>query len=323
MAVDRSHCLPPQDRIDQLIDVIEELETEGLTYDAGCGITIVGTTISAAVDGTSVICEDGVLSAIAASDLEAGCGIEIDAGVVSAAVDGTTISCTGGVLVCMSMAFSTISVSGESDIVADEFMDTVIFAAGPGMTIDTTPGTTTVTFSVDVEDLFTLFTEGPGIDIDTTTISVDLANTDPCLEFDGDTGLQVKIKEDGGLEATSDGIQDKWRYHIVKGRATADYEPGTGTIGIDNVTSINGETPVADPSDVLTCFTERDIYVEEDDIVYAIFNDEGGSLAEKWSVCTALNLSALLRGYAGYDPAETQVFMQVSGVLQWVTVSEC
>ena len=43
--------------------------------------------------------------------------------------------------------FSTISVAGQSDVVADASTDTLTIAAGTGMTITTTAGTDTVTFA--------------------------------------------------------------------------------------------------------------------------------------------------------------------------------
>lgn len=47
------------------------------------------------------------------------------------------------------VTFSTISVAGQSDVVADSSTDTLTLAAGTGVTITTTPGTDTVTLSID------------------------------------------------------------------------------------------------------------------------------------------------------------------------------
>jgi len=44
-------------------------------------------------------------------------------------------------------AFSTIAVSGQSDVVADSSTDTLTFAAGSGMTITTNASTDTITFA--------------------------------------------------------------------------------------------------------------------------------------------------------------------------------
>ena len=54
-----------------------------------------------------------------------------------------TLAATGGA----ANAFSTIAVSGQSNVVADAATDTLTLAAGTGMTLTTTAGTDTITFA--------------------------------------------------------------------------------------------------------------------------------------------------------------------------------
>lgn len=147
----RSGCVPVEKKIEQLQNIVNDLTINGLTYTAGCGIDVTGTVITAAIDNVSIICADGVLSAVAASDLTAGCGIDISLGVVSAAVDGTTIICDGGVLSAVPSAiancFKTITVAGQSDVIADSATDTLTLVGGTGVAITTNAESDTVTFT--------------------------------------------------------------------------------------------------------------------------------------------------------------------------------
>jgi len=67
-----------------------------------------------------------------------GCGIGID-----------TVDTSSGqhITINASHSFSTFAVPGQSAVLADTCQDTVIFAAGSGMTITTTPASDTITFA--------------------------------------------------------------------------------------------------------------------------------------------------------------------------------
>ena len=60
---------------------------------------------------------------------------------------GTGLSITGTTLANTQQAFQTISVSGQSDVVADAVNDTLTFAAGDGISITTDAGADTVTIT--------------------------------------------------------------------------------------------------------------------------------------------------------------------------------
>lgn len=171
--VTAARCIPVDQRIDLLVNTVNNIIADGgASYDAGCGIdatALAGGTIQAAVDGVSVICEDGVLKAVAASDLTAGCGIDITGGEVSAAVDGTTIDCVGGNLVVIAFAFGTIAVSGQADVDATTVSDTATFVAGANMTI-TTSGKNVTFASTDTN---TTYTAGAGINLTGTKFVAD------------------------------------------------------------------------------------------------------------------------------------------------------
>ncbi len=151
--ISRSRCISADQKIDQIINVINNLEVEGATYDAGCGIdptSLASNTIVVAVDGVSIICEDGVLKAIAASDLTAGCGIEIDGGEVSVRHDATLL-CEDGVLSVAGGSqnvFTRIAVSGQPNVDADSPTDTLNITAAGYLVITTNATTDTVTFTV-------------------------------------------------------------------------------------------------------------------------------------------------------------------------------
>lgn len=68
-------------------------------------------------------------------------------------------------------SFKTISVSGQSDLVADSSTDTLTLAAGSNVTITTTAGTDTVTFAAT--DTNTTYSAGTGLALGGTTFSLD------------------------------------------------------------------------------------------------------------------------------------------------------
>lgn len=113
----------------------------------------------------------GQLQAITASALTEGCGIDITAGVISAAVDGTTIICSGGNLSVGAFNFGTIAVSGQSNVVADVVSDTLTLVAGSNVTITTNAGTDTITIAST--DTNTTYTAGAGINLSSTKFVAD------------------------------------------------------------------------------------------------------------------------------------------------------
>lgn len=74
---------------------------------------------------------------------------------------GPGATSTGGIITNLGsgsfLAFTTISVSGQSDVVADSITDTLTMAAGTGLAITTDPSTDTITFALSAtyaEDAF-------------------------------------------------------------------------------------------------------------------------------------------------------------------------
>lgn len=171
MTMSRSRCIAPHDRIDQVINEVENIVVEGATYTAGCGIDITGTVITAAIDNTSIICADGVLSAVAASDLTAGCGIDITGGEVSVAHDAS-LDCTGGVLSVVSQdLFSSLVVSGQTTVTANSPTTALTLVAGTNITIATDNTAKSVTINSSGGGAPTA---GTYIDVSGSTVSVDL-----------------------------------------------------------------------------------------------------------------------------------------------------
>ena len=94
------------------------------------------------VDLTTLLSGGGVTSLTALSDVGSdGTNGQVLTTNGAGAFTFTTVS--GGA----SDTFKTISVGGQTDIVADSGTDTLTLAAGSGMTITTTPGTDTITFA--------------------------------------------------------------------------------------------------------------------------------------------------------------------------------
>ena len=80
--------------------------------------------------------------------------------------------------------FKTISVSGESDIVADVVADTLTLAAGSGMTITTDASTDTITFaSTGGNNFGTIAVSGDS--------SIDADTGGDTVTFEGGTGVEI------------------------------------------------------------------------------------------------------------------------------------
>jgi hypothetical protein len=311
-------CVDPDTRIDQVVSIINNLEVVGNTYTAGCGIAIDGSNvITAAVDGVSIICEDGVLKAVAASDLVAGCGISINTGVISVVVDDTTMSCVDGILVCNSLAFSTIHATDtlgnpQTDLVAEAFGDTLNIVGGPGFILTTSSGSDTLQFDFDATTFLTIIVPGAGIEFDGDEILADLGRG---LQFDApgvDGKIEVYLYEFGGLEFRdrdpddeNDSIQDKARWHLCKGLATSTTSPGVP--GVDNVEPLHGESPVASASDVVTPHG-LPLWVGNNEEVVIKYNYDGTTASEDdvlsaWTTDTVENLRLIMAGFPGFAVA--------------------
>lgn len=210
--ITRSRCVDPHVRLDQVINVVENIVDNGLTYTAGCGIEIVDTEISAAVDGVTVICEDGVLKSVAASDLTAGCGIDITGGEVSVTTDGTTIDCVGGNLTVIAFAFGKIVISGSPDVEADQVVDTLTLVAGANMTISATGDT--ITLASSYVDTDTTYTAGAGINLGGIKFSADPNNTSHVGLVDPSTGD----------DSTADDAQIGILWHQIAGTDAGRYQ---------------------------------------------------------------------------------------------------
>ena len=101
-----------------------------------------GGSVSEAFKTIAVSGEDNVVADGATDTLTFVAGTNITLG-TDASADSITINATGGA----ANAFSTIAVSGQSNVVADASTDTLTLAAGSGMTIATDASSDTITFT--------------------------------------------------------------------------------------------------------------------------------------------------------------------------------
>jgi hypothetical protein len=144
------------------------------TYSAGTGLALGGTTFSldaglnnltdvnlTSLAAGQILIYDNSNSYFENATLTAGSNVSItnaDGAITIAATDTQTDS------------FKTISVSGQSDVVADSATDTLTLAAGSNVTITTTAGTDTITFAAT--DTNTTYSAGTGLSLSTTTFSL-------------------------------------------------------------------------------------------------------------------------------------------------------
>ena len=111
--------------------------------DGAIDATVTATgTVTEAFKTIAVSGEDNVVADGATDTLTFVAGTNITLG-TDASADSITINATGGA----ANAFSTIAVSGQSNVVADASTDTLTLVAGTGMTIDTDASNDTITFT--------------------------------------------------------------------------------------------------------------------------------------------------------------------------------
>lgn len=87
-----------------------------------------------------------------------------------------------------SAGFSTLAVSGQSNIVADDYKDTLNIAAGTGITLTTDAGTDTLTIAQDTPYSY-LYTNGAASA--TWSVSHNLDTTSPVVQCYDDAGDQI------------------------------------------------------------------------------------------------------------------------------------
>lgn len=316
-------CTNIADLAQQVSNMGDEIEASGgAGLSAGCGIAIADGVIAAAVDGLTIGCnEDSKLYAIGGgSDYFAGNGLELTTSpnTFNVLVDGTTIEFNEDNELTVIMAAVEYTAGWALELAGNEFR---VLTDGITIAVNGSNELEVMTVPVDLDqgDGIRIGTPSPGIEI-----AVELAPT-PGLEFSS-AKLRAKVDPVGGIERVAAGLKDKWPYRIVQGQATTNYHPGTGTVSLDHVISVCGEEITSGDSDVINCKTQENIYLDNNETVYAIYcEDPESGLTSNWSICTALNFTQLLKGYEGFDPAKNEMQLRWDktspGKLKWVPSS--
>ena len=175
---------------------------------------------------------------------------------VTALVDSAYVlarqSATGGT----DPIFKTISVAGQSDVVADTVTDTLTLVAGSGMTITTDAGTDTITFA----------SSGSGVDSAAITALVDSAYVQA-----RQSGGEITIQEEGVSLSTA-----ATTLNFVGDGVTASGTGTTKTITVNagsggttgTINNVKADTFVGDNS--TTSFTLSNAPADSDDVLVFI-----------------------------------------------------
>ena len=164
--------------------------------------------------------------------------------VTLAAGSNVTITETGDTITIASTteSFKTISVSGQSDVVADSSTDTLTLAAGSNVTITTNASTDTITFAAT--DTNTTYTAGTGISLTGTTFALNAAIEDLTnVSSTSPTTGQV-LKWDGsswapGTDSAGAGASNSFETIAISGQSSVVADSATDTLTLvagDNVT---------------------------------------------------------------------------------------
>ena len=282
---------------EQIAEIVNDIVDSGLTgLSEGCGITISEEgVVSAAVDDETIECVGGMLHVIggASGEYTAGAGLsESPSGTFNVVPDGVTCQ---------------INESNQLAVIAGLTFNYGMYESAPGEWSVLTDGITIAVNGSNELEVMAVppdISQGDGIRLGSPSpieISVNLATTNPALEF-ASGKLRVKVDEFGGLDRNSEGLAEKWPWRLVRGLVQGDQHPSGATIQVDNVESIHGEEPVSETTDVLVAQCQTPVWLDDNDEVFLLYSeDSGGGPAQYWSVCTALNLEALLKGLPKFD----------------------
>lgn len=280
------------------ITIIEAAGGSGLT--AGCGIDITAGAVSVNHDA-SLTCTAGVLSvtAGAAGTYTAGDGLsESPSGTFNVNTDGTTCQITADVLnVIGDLTAYTVGTQSGLTLVAHE-----LNINPDNITIGVNSGSN----ELEVIGIGSAITGGEGIRIGTgppIEVILDLAATDPCLEFSSDK-VRVKVATDFGVQRDALGLKYKNPYHLAKGSATSDlFGSGSGA-SLDGAAAVYGESIPT----TITVSSGPNVYAPDNTVLHVVGNRNGGSdYNDQWSFGTAENIEYLVAGFDDYDHDEDMV----------------
>ena len=148
------------------------------------------------------------------------------------------------------------------------------------------------------------------------------AVNDPA-EYWADNEEVVLIQRDDGdwqpIRATQPPIR-------VKGQAVGAVDRTDTTFTIDQVVAVTGSSPIATGAGTLTIKNDPPIKCENNDIVFAIFDDSAGAdLTDSWSTADVGNRKLLFQGDVDYDEAEYQVYFHgaTADDIKWLDATIC
>ena len=155
---------------------------------------------------------------------------------------GDTITIASTASGSVTEAFKTISVSGQSDVVADSATDTLTLAAGSNVTITTTAGSDTITFAST--DTNTTYTAGTGISLAGTTFALNAAIENLTNVSSSSPSSGQVLKWDGsqwapGTDSAGAGASNSFETIAIAGQTSVVADSATDTLTLvagDNIT---------------------------------------------------------------------------------------
>lgn len=140
-------------------NILADTATDTLTFVAGSGITITTNAVTDTITITNSLTDNDTTYSLSAETADAGVNLRLTGSdtvtddVKFAAGNNVTVTRTDANTITISAtstatnSFNTISVSGQSNVVADSSTDTLTYIAGTGISITTNESTDSITFS--------------------------------------------------------------------------------------------------------------------------------------------------------------------------------
>ncbi len=202
---------------------------------AGTGITLTGdqdVTISSSGGVTSLQSQSGALT------FTEGTGIDIDGLTINSTITDTDTDDQS--------LFETISVSGESDVVADSATDTLTFVAGTGLSITTSASGDSITFTGTADPGWT--DDGTTVRLSTITDTIGIGTVSPGAKLDTlATTEQLRLSYDSS----------NYTSFTVSSGGNLTLAPTGGTTAVTGALTTSGAVTLGDATSDNITFTGR------------------------------------------------------------------
>lgn len=243
------------------VTITTDAATDTITFAATDTNTVTDAFKSIAVSGQTTVVADSTTDTLT---LVGGSNVTIT---TDATTDTITFAATDTNTV--TNAFSTIAVSGHSDVLADSTADTLTLVSGSGITITTSAATDTITFAADVDSFKNIAVSGQPTVIAESSIDT--------LTLVAGTGMA--ITSDSGTDTiTFTSNVDSFKNIAVSGQTTVAADSTTDTLTLVAGTGMTITTDASTDTITLTASSGTSKWTDAGTYIHPATSTDGVSI---------------------------------------------